>query len=128
MLQQSPALAPLGRIAVAHRERLDGSGYPRGLKGGEIPIGARIFAVADALDAMTSNRPYRKLRSFEDASREIVMGSGTQFDPAVVEEYLKIPNEMWQELRTEIDSHDKQFSTFGLTDTPDTSETPASGA
>ena len=130
MLRKIPFLIGPAEIVFCHQECYDGSGYPRALVGGQIPIGARIFAVADALDAMTSDRPYRKLRSFEDASHEIVKGSGTQFDPAVVEQYLKIPNELWQELRAEIESHEKQFSTFGLTEipgSPDTTDSPVPG-
>ena len=78
----------------------------------EIPIGARIFAVADALDAITSDRPYRKARSFDMAREEILRCSGTQFDPNVVEVFLKIPNELWHELRNEINNQNLGFSTL----------------
>jgi HD-GYP domain-containing protein (c-di-GMP phosphodiesterase class II) len=84
------------------------------LKGAEIPIGARIFAVADTLDAITSDRPYRKARSFDAAREEILRCSGTQFDPAVVEMFLKIPNELWHELRSEITWQHKRFSTLDI--------------
>jgi HD-GYP domain-containing protein (c-di-GMP phosphodiesterase class II) len=67
-----------------------------------IPIGARIFAIADTLDAITSDRPYRGAKSFDAARLEILRCSGTQFDPAAVEIFLKIPNELWIELRMEI--------------------------
>jgi putative nucleotidyltransferase with HDIG domain len=126
MLRKIPFLTGPAEIVFCHQECFDGSGYPRGLRGELIPIGARIFAVADALDAMTSDRPYRKSRSFEDASREIVVRAGTQFDPDVVAAYLKIPNKLWQELRAEIESHEKQFSTFGLTETSGLPVTPDS--
>jgi putative nucleotidyltransferase with HDIG domain len=77
-------------IVLSHQERWDGSGYPRALRGEKIHIGARIFAVADALDAMTSNRPYRSSLGFATAMAEIARCSGTQFDPAVVETFLAI--------------------------------------
>ena len=101
-------------IVFCHQEHFDGTGYPNGLRGREIPIGARIFAVADALDAITSDRPYRKARGFDAAREEILRCSGTQFDPAVVEVFLKIPNELWQELRSEISGQNKRFSTFDM--------------
>ncbi|MGE5326502.1 MAG: HD-GYP domain-containing protein, partial [Deltaproteobacteria bacterium] len=84
-------LAPVGQILLAHHERFDGTGYPRGLKGEEIPLGARIFAVADTLDAMISDRPYRKGRTYAEAREEITRQSGRQFDPAVVKAFLAIP-------------------------------------
>jgi HD-GYP domain-containing protein (c-di-GMP phosphodiesterase class II) len=71
-----------------HHERYDGSGYPEGLKGEEIPLLARIVAVADAFDAMTTNRPYRKGLSFEKAFDELQKNSGRQFDPIVVKSFL----------------------------------------
>ena len=74
-------------IVRSHHERWDGSGYPDGLAGDEIPLGARIFAVADAVDAITNRRPYREARSWRDCRREIVAQSGSQFDPAVVEAF-----------------------------------------
>ena len=77
-------------IVLSHQERFDGSGYPRGLRGDRITVGARIFAVADALDAMASDRPYRRSLGFEQAIREIARQSGTQFDPQVVEALLAI--------------------------------------
>jgi response regulator RpfG family c-di-GMP phosphodiesterase len=72
------------RVVRSHHERWDGSGYPDGLRGSEIPLGARIFSVADALDAMTSDRPYRRARRWNDAVAEIVAQAGKQFDPHVV--------------------------------------------
>ena len=115
MLRKIPFLAEAAEIVFAHQEHYDGSGYPNGLRGTEIPIGARIFAVADSLDAITSERPYRKARSFDVAREEILRCSGTQFDPGVVEVFLKIPNELWQELRAEISGQDRRFSTLELT-------------
>jgi len=77
-------------IIRSHHEHWDGSGYPRGLVAEEIPMGARVFAVADAFDAMTTDRPYRRALSLEDAVEEIVRASGTQFDPAVVDAFLRM--------------------------------------
>jgi HD-GYP domain-containing protein (c-di-GMP phosphodiesterase class II) len=102
MVNKIPFLREASEIVYAHQESFDGSGYPRGLKGEEIPLGARIFAVADTLDAITSDRPYRKGRSFSEAREEIKRCSGTQFDPRVVEVFLRIPPLRWAELRDEI--------------------------
>jgi HD-GYP domain-containing protein (c-di-GMP phosphodiesterase class II) len=87
-------LTPVAEILLMHHERYDGKGYPRGLKGDEINLGARIFAIADTLDAMTSDRPYRKALSFSDARQEITRESGRQFDPEVVKAFLSIPQDM----------------------------------
>ncbi len=94
-------LAPAAEIVLAHQERWDGKGYPRGLVGEEIPIGARIFAVADTLDAITSDRPYRRGRSLNYAREEIGRHAGTQFDPQVVESFLSISDEDWARIRGE---------------------------
>ena len=77
-------------IVHCHHERFDGSGYPEGLKGTEIPIGAKIFAVADAFDAMTSKRPYGEVLSYEQARESIVKESEKQFDPVVVKAFVRI--------------------------------------
>ena len=118
MLRKIPFLAESAEIVFSHQEHFDGSGYPNGLRGAEIPIGARIFAVADTLDAITSDRPYRKARSFDIAREEILRCSGSQFDPAVVEVFLKVPNELWHELRSEITGQNKRFSTFDIAPVP----------
>jgi putative nucleotidyltransferase with HDIG domain len=102
MVRKIPFLREAAEIVYAHQETFDGSGYPRGLRGEEIPLGARIFAIADTLDAMTSDRPYRKGRSFADACAEILRCSGTQFDPAIVEVFLAMPGELWTDLRCEV--------------------------
>ncbi|HEU4760544.1 MAG TPA: HD-GYP domain-containing protein [Dehalococcoidia bacterium] len=83
-------LAPAAEVVLAHHERYDGSGYPRGLAGDDIPLGARIFAVADAFDAMTSHRPYRAARPPEEALAEVLRNSGSQFDSAVVRAFLSV--------------------------------------
>ena len=88
MVRSAPFLREAGEIILCHHERYDGGGYPRGLKGGEIPLAARVFAIADAYDAMTSDRPYRKAGSHSAAVSEIKGSAGTQFDPKVVEAFL----------------------------------------
>jgi putative nucleotidyltransferase with HDIG domain len=104
ILRKIPFLQEAAEIVFAHQERYDGSGYPRGLKGNEIPLGARVFAIADTLDAITSDRPYRPAQELHAARTEIQSWSGKQFDPEIVEVFLAIPNEVWIELRREIDS------------------------
>ncbi len=93
MIQNIPFLATPAQIVLSHQERWDGQGYPRNLRGQEIHIGARIFAVADTLDAMTSDRPYRKGTTFANAIAEIKRCAGTQFDPEVVKAFLDIGEE-----------------------------------
>jgi putative nucleotidyltransferase with HDIG domain len=86
-----PFLEEVAVIIRAHHERWDGLGYPEGLAGEAIPLGARIFAVADSFDAMTSDRPYRRGRPLDAALGELVRCSGTQFDPRVVAAFLAVP-------------------------------------
>jgi response regulator RpfG family c-di-GMP phosphodiesterase len=88
-------------IVRSHHERWDGRGYPDSLTGLAIPIGARIFAVADALDAMTSDRPYRAAHSWDDARREIEREAGRQFDPAAVDAFERCQDEL-DEIREEL--------------------------
>lgn len=89
MIKDIPYLAPAAPIIRHHHERWDGRGYPDQLKGEEIPLGARIVAVADSFDAMTIDRPYRRGRSLDDAYAEIIQCSGNHFDPLVVNTFLK---------------------------------------
>jgi putative nucleotidyltransferase with HDIG domain len=89
-------------IVLCHQERWDGKGYPQRLAGKAIPLGARIFAVVDTLDAMTSNRPYRKALTYDDARAEIVKYSGIQFDPEVVAVFLSIPRSEWQAIQRRV--------------------------
>ena len=103
LVKRIPFLADAAEIILTHHERCDGSGYPRGLKVAEIPVGARIFAVADTLDAMTSDRPYRRALSFEEAHDEIRRGSGSRYDSRVVNGFLSIPIETWKALRQSIE-------------------------
>ncbi|HEY43242.1 MAG TPA: HD domain-containing protein [Anaerolineae bacterium] len=86
-------------IVGSHHEHYDGGGYPRGLVGDQIPLGARIFTVADALDAITSDRVYRKAQPFKAAYEEIMRCRGTQFDPKVVDAFRSIDEEQWMALR-----------------------------
>ncbi len=88
MLRDIGFLSGASRIVMAHHERFDGKGYPRGLAADEIPLGARIFVLADTFDAMTSDRPYRKALSVEASREEIIRCSGTQFDPRCVQAFL----------------------------------------
>ncbi|HEV2381181.1 MAG TPA: HD domain-containing phosphohydrolase [Terriglobia bacterium] len=94
-------LTPASQIVLTHQERWDGTGYPQGLRGEEIPFGARIFSVADTLDAMTSDRPYRAGAPFSAAVAEISRESGRQFDPEVVHVFLEIPEVVWRKIRRE---------------------------
>jgi response regulator RpfG family c-di-GMP phosphodiesterase len=104
IVKKIPFLVDACEIVYSHQERYDGTGYPRGLKGEEIPLGARIFSVADTLDAMTVNRVYRPAQSYQAAREEIVRWSGRQFDPDVVKAFVEIPEEIWDHLRKDIDS------------------------
>ena len=109
MLQKIPFLAEAAEIVYSHQERYDGTGYPRGLKGNEIPLGSRLFSVADTLDAITSDRPYRAAQSVTAAREEIKRWSGRQFDPEVVETFLSMPENIWGDLRKEINAQIFRF-------------------
>jgi response regulator RpfG family c-di-GMP phosphodiesterase len=89
-------LAGAAEIVLTHHERFDGSGYPQKMNGDEIPFGARIFAVADTLDAMTSDWPYRAALPLQAARDVIERGSGTLFDPLVAAAFLRVPSETWE--------------------------------
>src|SRR5690348_11916510 len=110
MLKKIPFLSEASEIVYAHQERFDGTGYPRGLSGQSIPLGARIFSIADTLDAITSDRPYRAAQSIQVAREEIRRFSGTQFDPKVVEIFLSMPDSIWEDLRREINSHARKYA------------------
>jgi len=99
MCMKVEMLRPAAPIVLHHHERWDGKGYPHGLSGEEIPLGARIFAIADTLDAMTSDRPYRKALSFAQAREEIERCAGTQFDPELVRVFLSLPEEELRAIR-----------------------------
>lgn len=88
-----PELANIAELILSHHERWDGKGYPRGLVGEEIPLLARILAVADAYDVIIQGRPYRKARSPQEAQEELRRNAGTQFDPKIVDIFLScLPN------------------------------------
>jgi putative nucleotidyltransferase with HDIG domain len=102
LIERIPFLAEAAEIVLTHHERWDGSGYPRGLRGDEIPLNSRIFAVADTVDAMTSDRPYRSALSFQDARNEIERKAGILYDSQVAHIFLKLPIETWEALREQL--------------------------
>jgi len=95
ILQNIKFLAPAAEIVLCHQERWDGKGYPNSLRGKDIPLGARIFAIVDTLDAMTSDRPYREALSFDATMAEIKRCAGTQFDSEIVDCFFSIPPGVW---------------------------------
>jgi putative nucleotidyltransferase with HDIG domain len=112
ILRRIPFLTEASEIVYAHQEKFDGTGYPRGLKGEQIPLGARIFSVADTLDAMTSNRPYRAAKPLSAARTEIDKWAGRQFDPQVVKVFLEMPENIWDDLRKGIDEQIHRFAAY----------------
>lgn len=102
MLADIPYLREEIQIVICHQEKWDGTGYPFGLRGEEISIGARLFAIADTFDALTSDRPYRQGRSYEEARKVIEEESDKQFDPKAVEAFLAIPAEEWMQIRAQV--------------------------
>jgi HD-GYP domain-containing protein (c-di-GMP phosphodiesterase class II) len=90
ILEPIDILEPIISIIYYHHERFDGKGYLEGLKGEQIPLGARVLAVADAFDAMTSDRPYRRALTVAEAIEELRRCSGSQFDPSIVKAFLKV--------------------------------------
>jgi len=101
LIKEIKVVKEVGNIILYHHERYDGQGYPKGLKGDDIPFEARIFALADALDAITSHRPYRRERDFNAARSEIIAHSITQFDPKIVEGFCSLRPERWEKIRYE---------------------------
>ena len=104
VLTRIPFLRDAAEIVLAHQEFYDGTGYPRGLRQDQIPLGARIFSIADALDAMISDRPYRKALPMSHAREEIRRCAGSQFDPKIVEVFMSIPEQHWVDLRENLGS------------------------
>jgi putative nucleotidyltransferase with HDIG domain len=102
MLKKIPFLAEAAEIVYSHQERFDGTGYPRGLKGEGIPLGARIVAAANTLDSITSDLPYRPAQSLQAARGEIQRWAGRQFDPEIVKVFLEMPDKTWTDLRQHI--------------------------
>jgi len=117
IISRIPFLAEAAEIVYSHQEFYDGSGYPRGLKGDEIPLGARIFAIADTLDAMRTDRPYRAAQSIQAARKEIATWSGRQFDPQIVKIFLEMPDNIWEDLRHDINAANTSFPKTMTTDT-----------
>ena len=99
LLSGFPELQAEADLAYSHHERYDGTGYPRGLRREDIPLGARIFSIVDTLDAMTSNRPYRPAGPLSAARSEILKMSGTQFDPALVEVFRTISSDKLEQIQ-----------------------------
>lgn len=88
IVSQVPGMEQAAEIVLCHEERYDGTGYPRGLKGEQLSLGTRLFALIDTLDAMTSDRSYRKALPFDQALAEIVRMSGIQFNPLAIQAFL----------------------------------------
>ena len=103
IVKKIPFLADAAEIVYSHQEWFNGEGYPRHLRGEDIPLGARIFSVADTLDAITSDRIYRPAQSYSAARAEIARFSGRQFDPEIVKVFLGMPDKVWEDLRKEIE-------------------------
>ncbi len=104
MLAHIPYLQGAAMVVHQHQERWDGKGYPQGLFGESIVVGARLFALADTMDAITSDRPYRKAQPLSVATAEIRRLAGTQFDPHLAEIFLAIPQEEWLSIRAEVEA------------------------
>ena len=101
LIEEFEFLKKPAQVVLYHHESYDGLGYPYGLAADDIPLEARIFALADTLDAITSDRPYREAKSFEEAFKEIEKGRGSQFDPSVVDAFFSIPKEKWEGIKQE---------------------------
>jgi HD-GYP domain-containing protein (c-di-GMP phosphodiesterase class II) len=104
ILREVTFLRGAADIVLAHHERWDGAGYPKGLRAEEIPLGSRIFSVVDTFDSMTWDRVYRKAMTTQEALNEILRCSGTQFDPLVVEAFLDI-YDAWVIEREQMQDH-----------------------
>jgi len=102
ILRDVEFLGEARRVVRSHHERWDGDGYPDGLAGDDIPLSARVFAVADTLDALTTTRPYRTATSFSDARRVIEDEAGGQFDPDVVDAFTRVADARFAELRATV--------------------------
>jgi putative nucleotidyltransferase with HDIG domain len=96
IVRKEASLQDAAEIVRSHRERFDGTGYPRGLKGEVIPLGARIVAVVEAFEMLVRDRPHRGPRAFADARAEIQHWSGRMFDPRIVDAFLNVPDEDWK--------------------------------
>ncbi|MFI5401499.1 MAG: HD-GYP domain-containing protein [Planctomycetota bacterium] len=106
MISRIKFLRGAADIVLHHHERWDGGGYPQGVSGEEVPLGARIFSIIDTFDAMTSKRPYKEALSNATARAEILRCAGTQFDPKLVQEFLRITDEELTEARARVESEE----------------------
>jgi putative nucleotidyltransferase with HDIG domain len=104
ILNRIPFLKPSAPIVQHHHERYDGKGYPHGAAGEQIPLGARLFALADTLDAMTSDRAYRKAVGLSEVRAEVKRQQGTQFDPQVADLFLRVPETAWLQIRDSVEN------------------------
>ncbi len=102
LLADLPGMEDAAQIVYSHHERYDGAGYPRGLRGEEIPLGARLFSIVDTVDAITCDRPYRAAQPFSVACRELGQNRGSQFDPGLVETFLQVPEQDLVTIRTRL--------------------------
>jgi response regulator RpfG family c-di-GMP phosphodiesterase len=105
MLKEVPFLSEVAEIVHAHREHHDGTGYPRGLRGEQIPLGARLIGMTSALESITSHHPYRAAESIRIAREKIESSSGRQFDPELVRTFLSLSEAVWSDLRRQIGAH-----------------------
>jgi putative nucleotidyltransferase with HDIG domain len=103
ILHRIKFLDEVSQIVLYHHEKYNGSGYPQRLKGNQIPLGSRIFTVADAIDAMTSARPYREALSFDTAATQLEESSGIQFDPELIDMFFSVGLEYWKQEKDRID-------------------------
>ena len=101
LIKEAKEAEEVGNIILYHHERFEGTGYPKRLKKDKIPFEARVFALSDALDSITSDRPYRKRKDFKFAKKEIQSNSGTQFDPVVVDAFCSLNLSKWEKIRFE---------------------------
>jgi HD-GYP domain-containing protein (c-di-GMP phosphodiesterase class II) len=115
LLQRIEFLRDASQIVLQHQERFDGNGYPSKLKGEEIVLGARLFAVADTYDAITSDRPYRKAQPHDAAVAEIRRVGGTQLDPNAVNAFCRLPESEWLKIRGEVEQISQLEAQWGWT-------------
>jgi putative nucleotidyltransferase with HDIG domain len=114
ILNSVPFFKDAASIVYSHHERYDGSGYPNGLKGEQIPLGARIFAVVDVLDALTSNRPYHKKITCKEAVEIITNDSGKHFDPNVIDAFLRTPCDEWDRISMNLSERSTMLKEINL--------------
>ena len=107
ILRRVPAMREVAEIVYTHHERYDGTGYPRGLSGQQIPLETRIFAIADVFDALTIDRPYRKALTFAKAREVIQSERGMDFDPEVVDAFLRVPEAEWLDIIKRLEAREE---------------------